>query len=161
MLTPTSALASPAHDEQPGATGSATETQTIGLADDYEDPDDADEPGYPGYGDSDLRLGDSADPGGEYPADEGSGHRAHTAGSHPAQSTAASAPRATRTAERHPVRAVDRRAATGPTGRATHTRPMSSGERQYRNGCRQGYIVEDCGQYDVPHLLQRGINPYL
>ncbi|HEY9414514.1 MAG TPA: hypothetical protein VIQ30_07135, partial [Pseudonocardia sp.] len=54
-----------------------------------------------------------------------------------------------------------RRPRTLQTGPAAHTRRMSSGEEQYRNGCRQGYIVDDCAQFDAPHLLQRGINPYL
>lgn len=45
--------------------------------------------------------------------------------------------------------------------RPAHTRPMTSGERQYRNGCRQGYITDDCEQFDVTHLLRRGINPFL
>jgi hypothetical protein len=39
-------------------------------------------------------------------------------------------------------------------------RPMTSGERQYRNGCRQGYILDGCAQFDVPHLLRRGISPF-
>ncbi|HEY1969537.1 MAG TPA: hypothetical protein VGH89_16410 [Pseudonocardia sp.] len=40
-------------------------------------------------------------------------------------------------------------------------RAPSSGEEQYRNGCQRGYITEDCGQFTVPSLLRRGINPYL
>ena len=40
-------------------------------------------------------------------------------------------------------------------------RPMSSGERQYRNGCRQGYIHQGCERFDVSHLLRRGIDPNL
>lgn len=40
-------------------------------------------------------------------------------------------------------------------------RPMSSGERQYRNGCRQGYINQGCERFDAAHLLRRGIDPYL
>lgn len=47
---------------------------------------------------------------------------------------------------------------------ATHrvrSRPMTSGERQYRNGCRQGYITDGCQRFDVTHLLGQGINPYL
>jgi hypothetical protein len=39
-------------------------------------------------------------------------------------------------------------------------RPMTSGERQYRNGCRQGYISEDCEQFSVTSLLRRGIDPF-
>jgi hypothetical protein len=56
---------------------------------------------------------------------------------------------------------------TADTGRATdsgrnrHRRPLSSGERQYRNGCRQGYIHEDCEQFSIANLLHRGINPLL
>jgi hypothetical protein len=30
---------------------------------------------------------------------------------------------------------------------------MTSGERQYRNGCEQGYIAEHCEQFSVEHLL--------
>jgi hypothetical protein len=51
--------------------------------------------------------------------------------------------------------------ATRATGRTARTRPMTSGEQQYRNGCRRGYIAKGCDQFDVPHLLRRGINPYL
>jgi hypothetical protein len=51
--------------------------------------------------------------------------------------------------------------ATQATGRTARTRPMTSGEQQYRNGCRRGYIAKGCDQFDVPHLLRRGINPYL
>jgi len=40
-------------------------------------------------------------------------------------------------------------------------RPMTSGERQYRNGCRQGYINDDCEQFSVTNLLRRGIDPFL
>lgn len=41
------------------------------------------------------------------------------------------------------------------------TRPMTSGEQQYRNGCKQGYIKQGCNDFSVSHLLRRGINPYL
>ncbi|HTF53062.1 MAG TPA: hypothetical protein VK735_36920 [Pseudonocardia sp.] len=53
------------------------------------------------------------------------------------------------------------------TGRHSHgghhdrDRPMTSGERQYRNGCRQGYINDDCEQFSVTNLLRRGIDPFL
>jgi hypothetical protein len=40
-------------------------------------------------------------------------------------------------------------------------RPMTSGEEQYRNGCRQGYISDDCEQFSVTNLLRHGIDPYL
>ena len=40
-------------------------------------------------------------------------------------------------------------------------RPMTSGEEQYRNGCRHGYITDDCGQFSVNSLLGKGINPTL
>lgn len=40
-------------------------------------------------------------------------------------------------------------------------RNLTSGEEQYRNGCRQGYIQEGCDAFSVPSLLNRGINPYL
>jgi hypothetical protein len=60
-----------------------------------------------------------------------------------------------------PARAVARHRRTPTVRRTPHTRPMSSGEEQYRNGCLQGYIAEGCSQYDVPHLLRRGINPFL
>jgi hypothetical protein len=54
-------------------------------------------------------------------------------------------------------------------GHATHhgethhhrLRPMTSGERQYRNGCLQGYITDDCHQFTVPSLTTKGINPFL
>lgn len=42
-----------------------------------------------------------------------------------------------------------------------HRRPISSGELQYRNGCRQGYITEDCDQFSVTNLLRRGIDPFV
>jgi hypothetical protein len=42
---------------------------------------------------------------------------------------------------------------------AARLRPMSSGEQQYRNGCRHGYITDNCGAFSVPGLLGRGINP--
>ena len=55
--------------------------------------------------------------------------------------------------------------ATGTRHGSHHTtryiRPMTSGERQYRNGCRQGYITEDCERFSVTELLRHGINPYL
>jgi hypothetical protein len=38
---------------------------------------------------------------------------------------------------------------------------MTSGEEQYRNGCRQGYISDHCEQFSVPGLLDHGIDPYL
>lgn len=40
-------------------------------------------------------------------------------------------------------------------------RPMTSGEEQYRNGCKQGYISDDCEQFSVTNLLRHGINPDL
>lgn len=40
-------------------------------------------------------------------------------------------------------------------------RPMTSGEQQYRNGCKQGYIRQGCNDFSVNHLLQRGINPFV
>ena len=40
-------------------------------------------------------------------------------------------------------------------------RPMTSGEQQYRNGCLQGYITDDCQQFNVPSLTHKGINPFL
>ncbi|WP_156935150.1 hypothetical protein [Pseudonocardia spinosispora] len=43
----------------------------------------------------------------------------------------------------------------------TLARPMTSGEQQYRNGCKQGYIKQDCDQFTVTHLLRKGINPFL
>jgi hypothetical protein len=52
-------------------------------------------------------------------------------------------------------------ATTTHSERGHHRRPMTSGERQYRNGCRQGYITEDCEQFSVTNLLRRGINPLL
>jgi hypothetical protein len=39
------------------------------------------------------------------------------------------------------------------------TRPMTTGERQQRLGCLQGYIVDDCEQFSVENLLRRGIDP--
>ncbi|MGQ0480276.1 MAG: hypothetical protein ACT4O0_04510 [Pseudonocardia sp.] len=39
------------------------------------------------------------------------------------------------------------------------SRPMTSGERQYRNGCRQGYISEGCERFSIGELVKRGINP--
>ena len=39
-------------------------------------------------------------------------------------------------------------------------RPMTSGERQYLNGCRQGYISDNCEQFSVTGLLRHGVNPY-
>ena len=43
----------------------------------------------------------------------------------------------------------------------TATRPMTSGERQYRTGCRRGYITQGCDQFAAPRLLHHGIDPYL
>jgi hypothetical protein len=43
---------------------------------------------------------------------------------------------------------------------ARHLRPMTSGERQYRNGCLQGYISEDCHAFSVTELLRHGISPF-
>lgn len=45
--------------------------------------------------------------------------------------------------------------------RPAHLRPMSSGEEQYRTGCRRGYITDGCGAFSVSNLLGRGINPSL
>lgn len=39
------------------------------------------------------------------------------------------------------------------------TRPMTSGERQQRIGCLQGYIVDDCERFSVESLRRRGIDP--
>ncbi len=44
---------------------------------------------------------------------------------------------------------------------APRSRPMTSGERQYRNGCRQGYISEGCERFSIGRLVKRGINPSL
>lgn len=44
---------------------------------------------------------------------------------------------------------------------AAQLRPMSSGEEQYRTGCRQGYITEGRGAFSLPGQLSRGINPSL
>ncbi|MBB6379703.1 hypothetical protein BKA01_006978 [Pseudonocardia eucalypti] len=38
-------------------------------------------------------------------------------------------------------------------------RAMTSGERQYRSGCRHGYIAEDCERFSTRGLLRLGINP--
>jgi hypothetical protein len=43
----------------------------------------------------------------------------------------------------------------------TELRPMTSGEEQYRNGCRHGYITQNCNEFSVSNLLGRGINPSL
>ena len=40
------------------------------------------------------------------------------------------------------------------------TRPMTSGEHQQRNGCLQGYIVDDCERFSVSNLLRHGIDPF-
>ncbi|MBO0873106.1 MAG: hypothetical protein J2P19_06895 [Pseudonocardia sp.] len=40
------------------------------------------------------------------------------------------------------------------------TRPMTSGEHQQRNGCLQGYIVDDCERFSVSNLLHHGIDPF-
>jgi hypothetical protein len=63
----------------------------------------------------------------------------------------------------HTAGAADHAGATrhGTHRAARHIRPMTSGERQYRNGCRQGYITEDCERFSVTALLRHGINPYL
>lgn len=45
-------------------------------------------------------------------------------------------------------------------GKHHRARPMTSGERQYRTGCQQGYIVDDCEQFSVKSLLQHGIDPF-
>ena len=58
------------------------------------------------------------------------------------------------TAHEHPARHTSH-------AQHRHLRPMTSGEQQYRNGCRQGYITEDCQLFSVRDLLQRGINPFL
>lgn len=39
-------------------------------------------------------------------------------------------------------------------------RSMSSGERQYRNGCRRGDIADECARFSVGNLLRRGIDPF-
>lgn len=44
-------------------------------------------------------------------------------------------------------------------GRHRAARPMTSGERQQRIGCLQGYIVDDCERFSVENLLRRGIDP--
>jgi hypothetical protein len=43
----------------------------------------------------------------------------------------------------------------------TNLRTPTSGEEQYRNGCRRGYINDGCGLYSVHSMLRRGINPFL
>ena len=62
-------------------------------------------------------------------------------------------------------RTTDSHAADGHSAvdsyRNRHRRALTSGERQYRNGCRQGYIHEDCEQFSISNLLHRGINPLL
>ncbi|GAA5153461.1 hypothetical protein GCM10023321_23740 [Pseudonocardia eucalypti] len=45
------------------------------------------------------------------------------------------------------------------SARQKRMRPMTSGERQYRVGCRRGYIVRDCREFSVGNLLRHGINP--
>lgn len=170
VLPSLAALDSSAHDRQSAGDRSRAGTAAVVRAsyddddrtapdtrglDDSDDADDSDQGG------SDDGLDGSDDPVSGYSAHAGSGYRTHATASHPTRVSNRPAPHAGEVAGRRPVRTVGRHWAAGTTGRAAHTRPMSSGEQQYRNGCRQGYIVEDCGQYDVPHLLQRGINPYL
>lgn len=47
-----------------------------------------------------------------------------------------------------------------PSKRARRAlRPMTSGEQQYRNGCRRGYIIDGCARYTAGNLLRRGIDP--
>lgn len=46
------------------------------------------------------------------------------------------------------------------SGEQRRARPMTSGERQYRRGCQQGYILEDCEQFSVANLLHHGIDPF-
>jgi hypothetical protein len=60
-----------------------------------------------------------------------------------------------------PVPHVDSQHGDGDTGSHHRYRPMTSGEEQYRNGCKQGYISDDCEQFSVTNLLRQGINPYL
>lgn len=159
LLSPLTAEASPAHAQPSGAGFLGDDTAHSDWADrtdradraDYNDSDDSDD------GDSDDGF-DGSDEGsdgsdGGYSDDAGSGYR-----SRPAHTVA---PHVTHETTRRPVRNVAHRSSAQASGRAVRGRPMSSGEEQYRNGCRQGYIVQDCGQFDVPHLLQRGINPYL
>lgn len=54
---------------------------------------------------------------------------------------------------RHPVNRQVRQ--------VTNLRTPTSGEEQYRNGCRRGYISDGCGLYSVHSMLRRGINPFL
>lgn len=156
VLTPLTAAAAPAHDGQLG-TDSMLDDTTGAAQTEYGYSDDS------VYGDSDDDFDSSDDFGSGDSDGGGSSSRLHA--------THAVTPRTTHTALRAShaaARPIASKPASRPahhpvahsSSRTAHTRPMSSGEEQYRNGCRQGYIVEDCGRFDVPHLLQRGINPY-
>lgn len=62
----------------------------------------------------------------------------------------------------HPgSRSVIQPQARKPRHQHQHARPMTSGERQYRAGCQQGYIIEGCDQFNVRNLLRHGIDPFL
>lgn len=170
VLSSVTVTASPAHDQQTAADrlpGGAVNVARASYDDDGPSGhaasgfDGSDDPDASGYGGSDHGRGGSDDADGGYSADTALGDRSPPTDSRAAQVSNTLTPRATDAASRRPARTGGRHSAARATGRTAHTRPMSSGEEQYRNGCRQGYIVEDCGQYDVPHLLQRGINPYL
>lgn len=99
-------------------------------------------PAAPGHAGSADRPTPGSDPGGSRDADDDSRHADDDrSGRH--------RPAAHRHARQHGhARHHD-----------AHPRPLTSGERQYRNGCRQGYILEGCAQFAVPHLLRRGISP--
>jgi hypothetical protein len=90
--------------------------------------------------------------------------------------TATAAPLATNAHDWSSRHAHDRHGHTDHTSTRTHggthtarrttthhrrLRPMSSGEQQYRNGCLQGYITDDCEQFSVHGLTHKGINPFL
>ncbi|WP_028922202.1 hypothetical protein [Pseudonocardia acaciae] len=38
-------------------------------------------------------------------------------------------------------------------------RPMTSGERQYRNGCEHGLVVDGCDRFTAKNLIDAGIDP--
>ena len=143
-------MASPVGDHRIGTERLADRTAhsdyDVSDDSDYGDSESSDDSGYGDSGDS-----DSADSDGS-----GSVNRINRP-----PATARTAHATTRTAARHTVAHTTAHPAARSTRSVSHTRPMSSGEQQYRNGCRQGYIVDDCSQFDVPHLLQRGINPNL
>ena len=173
LLSPLTAAASPAQqmsgadhlpgdtrDVVPAAYHDSDDRDSDDRDSDDRDSDDrdSDDNDYADSDDRDSDYGDSDDSGRGY---SGSGYSGDRDSVHRQPVTHARVSHHNRVAARQPAQTVARHASTASTGRTTHTRPMSSGEEQYRNGCRQGYIVEDCKQFDVPHLLQRGINPSL